>query len=101
MPGQVKVTGIDNIADAAYTPPTLTSLAVDQEGFARRAVDLLLMRIEESRRDEGLPRYPQQTVQADFSIQVRQSTEDRAPEHGPAQAGEATGQAGQNRASGT
>ena len=101
VPGQVKVTGIDNIADAASTSPTLTSLAVDQEGFARRAVDLLLMRIEESRRDEGLPRYPQQTVQADFSIQVRQSTEDRAPEHGPAQAGEATGQAGQNRASGT
>lgn len=74
VPEDMLVAGIDNIEDAAYTSPTLTSISVDHEDFAKQAVSALLMRITEAKNVSEMPRFPQQTVQATFNIEVREST---------------------------
>ncbi|MDO4899797.1 LacI family DNA-binding transcriptional regulator [Actinomyces sp.] len=74
VPGAVKVVGIDNIEDASFTSPTLTSLSVDHGEFAREAVRLLLTRIDEHHRDPDLPRMPRELIRPAFRIEVRQST---------------------------
>ncbi|PHP53763.1 LacI family DNA-binding transcriptional regulator [Actinomyces ruminis] len=74
VPDAVKVVGIDNIEDASFTSPTLTSLSVDHREFAREAIRLLLTRIDEHHRDPDLPRRPKELIQPAFRIEVRQST---------------------------
>ncbi|RAX21968.1 MULTISPECIES: LacI family DNA-binding transcriptional regulator [Actinomyces] len=74
VPDAVKVVGIDNIEDASFTSPTLTSLSVDHREFAREAIRLLMMRIDEHHRDPALPRQPRELIQPAFHIEVRQST---------------------------
>ncbi|WP_103063142.1 LacI family DNA-binding transcriptional regulator [Actinomyces qiguomingii] len=74
VPDAVKVVGIDNIEDASFTSPTLTSLSVDHREFARAAIRLLLTRIDEHHRDPELPRRPKELIQPAFRIEVRQST---------------------------
>lgn len=46
VPGQVSVTGFDNIDDAALSQPTLSTVHVNKEALGHRAVETLLWRIE-------------------------------------------------------
>lgn len=46
VPGDVDVVGFDDIEATTYSIPTITSVAPDRPGIARRAVRLLLDRIE-------------------------------------------------------
>ncbi|GGT35202.1 LacI family DNA-binding transcriptional regulator [Streptomyces althioticus] len=46
VPGDVDVVGFDDIEATRYSIPTITSVAPDKPGIARRAVELLLDRIE-------------------------------------------------------
>jgi len=46
VPGEVSVTGFDNIEDAYRMSPALTTVHVHKESLGRRAVDRLLGRIE-------------------------------------------------------
>ncbi len=45
VPGQVKVIGFDDVEEADYTTPSLTSIDPDHDLMARTAVDLLVARI--------------------------------------------------------
>lgn len=45
VPGQVKVIGFDNVAEAAFTVPSLSSVDPDLESIAKKAVDLLVGKI--------------------------------------------------------
>jgi DNA-binding LacI/PurR family transcriptional regulator len=45
VPGQVKVIGFDNVAEAAFTVPSLSSVDPDLGGIATKAVDLLVGKI--------------------------------------------------------
>lgn len=47
VPNDVKVVGFDNIDEAAYAVPSLTTVDPDRPAMARRAVDLLVDRISE------------------------------------------------------
>ncbi|WP_369208278.1 LacI family DNA-binding transcriptional regulator [Streptomyces sp. PU-14G] len=42
VPGQLAVTGFDNVKEAALTDPPLTTVGSDREAMARAAVDLVL-----------------------------------------------------------
>jgi Transcriptional regulators len=46
VPGQCSVTGFDNIEDAAWANPTLSTVNVQKEAIGRRAVEMLLRRLE-------------------------------------------------------
>ncbi|WP_435163519.1 LacI family DNA-binding transcriptional regulator [Paenibacillus glycanilyticus] len=46
VPGQCSVTGFDNIEDAALAKPTLSTVNVQKEAIGRRAVEMLLRRLE-------------------------------------------------------
>jgi LacI family transcriptional regulator len=50
VPGQVSVTGFDNVEDGSLSPVALTTVHVPKEALGRRAVELLLQRTRE--RDE-------------------------------------------------
>ena len=45
VPGRVKVIGFDNVAEAAFTVPSLSSVDPDLEAIANKAVDLLVGKI--------------------------------------------------------
>lgn len=69
VPEQVAVIGFDDIEEAQYSSPTLSSIAPGREQIARTAVELLRDRI--ARGDgAGAPR----TVVADFTVVAREST---------------------------
>lgn len=54
VPGELAVTGFDDVKEAALTDPPLTTVASDREAMARAAVDLVLddgLRIAGSRRE--------------------------------------------------
>ncbi|MBK7820907.1 MAG: LacI family DNA-binding transcriptional regulator [Tessaracoccus sp.] len=73
VPDDVAVVGFDNIDEAAYTRPTLTSVAPGREQIAREAVELLTLRIGETR----LPlesRAPIKRILADYEVVVRESS---------------------------
>ncbi|TRY19702.1 LacI family transcriptional regulator [Tessaracoccus rhinocerotis] len=73
VPQQVSVIGFDDIEDAAYTRPTLSSVSPGREQIARNAVELLELRISES--SKGLDaRKPVQRIFADFELRLRHST---------------------------
>lgn len=67
VPDTVAVIGFDDIEDAAYTSPTLSSISPGREQIAQEAVDLLLARIAGG--DEAFRR-----VIADFALVPREST---------------------------
>ncbi|MFJ2950631.1 LacI family DNA-binding transcriptional regulator [Streptomyces sp. NPDC087226] len=46
VPGDLDVTGFDDIEATRYSIPTITTVAPDKRGIARRAVELLLDRID-------------------------------------------------------
>lgn len=67
VPDQVAVIGFDDVDDARYSEPPLTSISPGREQIARTAVDLLAERIQ------GSMVAPRQVV-ADFEIVARHST---------------------------
>lgn len=69
VPGDVAVIGFDNIEDAEFSMPPLTSVEPGRDQIARTAVELLAEQIgiSDARREH-------QKVVADFAIKVREST---------------------------
>ena len=63
----VAVVGVDDIAEASFAAPTLSTVAIDRTVIAEAALDLLLRRLEG---DDGPPR----TVVAPHRLVVREST---------------------------
>lgn len=68
VPRDVAVIGFDNIEEAQYAVPSLTTVDPGRAEIARRAVDILVARIRESGE-----RAPVERVLADFSIVERES----------------------------
>lgn len=73
VPSQVAVIGFDDIDDASFMRPTLTSVAPGREQIARKAVELLAARIAETGKSLE-ERAPVQRIYADFEIKKREST---------------------------
>jgi DNA-binding LacI/PurR family transcriptional regulator len=73
VPEQVAVVGFDDIDEARYSVPPLTTVDPGREQIARAAVDLLVRRITQPDATR-----PFQRVVADFSIVGRESTGDVA-----------------------
>lgn len=69
VPGQVKVIGFDNVAEAAYTVPSLTSVDPDMEAIANKAVDLLVGKISGT-----VPPDAHEEFVSAYSIVAREST---------------------------
>ena len=69
VPEQVAVIGFDDIDEARYAAPPLSSVSPGREEIARTAVRLLQQQIE----DRDTPRAPVEVV-ADYEIVVREST---------------------------
>lgn len=76
VPDDVAVMGFDDIDEAAYTRPTLTSVAPGRDQIAHEAVQLLLLRIAEAKRPVE-DRAPIRRVYADFEVMPRESTASR------------------------
>jgi len=72
VPGDVAVIGFDDIEDAAYTRPTLSTIAPGRDEIASRAVALLQDRIAESNTSPD-GRKPIQRIFAQYELVVRQS----------------------------
>lgn len=73
VPAQVAVIGFDDIEEAAYTRPTLSSVSPGREQIARQAVELLHLRISETRAPLDA-RTPIQRIYADYDVMVRESS---------------------------
>jgi DNA-binding LacI/PurR family transcriptional regulator len=67
VPGRVAVIGFDDVDDARYAEPPLSSVAPGRDEIAQTAVDLLVERIAGSQ-------VPPRQVVADFTVVEREST---------------------------
>ncbi|TDE03454.1 LacI family transcriptional regulator [Jiangella asiatica] len=72
VPDQIAVIGFDDIEEARYSVPTLSSVSPGREQIARTAVQLLRARIAATA--DGEPAPPAE-VFADFELRLRESTE--------------------------
>lgn len=72
VPEQVAIIGFDDVEEASYTSPPLTSVSAGRAEIAREAIRLLVSRIDEAA--AGGPRSPAQLVLADYEIKVRESS---------------------------
>lgn len=72
VPQDVAVIGFDDIEDAAFSSPTLSTISPGRSQIAREAVGLLHEQIE-TRGDQGGRRAPIR-IDADFELVVREST---------------------------
>jgi len=77
VPDDLAVVGFDNIEEAAYAIPRLTTVAPDKQAIAETAVNLLHSRVVD--RDEREP----QAVEAAFRLEVRGSSRPRDAARGP------------------
>ncbi len=68
VPSTVAVIGIDDIEEAAYVTPSLTTIAPDKQAIARGAVEHLARRL-----DSGEAWTPEE-VTVGYSLVVREST---------------------------
>ncbi|MFF1832075.1 LacI family DNA-binding transcriptional regulator [Paenarthrobacter sp. NPDC058040] len=68
VPDEVAVAGFDDIDEARFSSPSLTTVAPGRTEIAERAVELLIQRIEENRSVAA-----GQQPEAAFSLRVRQS----------------------------
>lgn len=68
VPEDVAVVGFDNIDEAAYSTPSLTTIAPDKQRIAEVAVSLLMTLM-----DEGLETTSHDTL-TDFTLEIREST---------------------------
>jgi len=66
-PNQVRVVGFDNIAEAKYMVPSLTTVAPDHDWMAEMAVRLVVERIQD-------PSRPTAEYVAPFDVIAREST---------------------------
>lgn len=73
IPGQVAVIGFDDIEEASYTQPTLTSVQPGRAQIARDAVRLLAERIDD-RVAKAPVRKPAQRIFAEYTLVAREST---------------------------
>lgn len=73
VPGDVSVVGFDNIEDAQFSQPSLTTVDPGRREIARTAVELLCRRIEERSSPNGTPSEPVLHL-ADLRIVEREST---------------------------
>ena len=69
VPDQVKVIGFDNIEEGEYLVPSLSTIDPDHDGMARRAVELLVQRL-----NQAAPRSGHEEYVSNFSVVVREST---------------------------
>jgi DNA-binding LacI/PurR family transcriptional regulator len=67
IPGDVAVLGWDDIAEASYSNPSLTTITPDKAGIAHAAVDSLLHRLDGQEQD-------QTEITTAFTLTVRDST---------------------------
>lgn len=67
VPGDIQVVGFDNVPEASYSTPALTTVDPFIDDYAHRAVDMLIERIEGY---DGAPR----TFVTDFAVVERGST---------------------------
>ncbi|MGN9813683.1 LacI family DNA-binding transcriptional regulator, partial [Micromonospora sp. BQ11] len=67
VPGDIAVVGCDDVEEAAYATPSLTSIAPDKAAIARTAVDRLLAQVA------GEPVTPEE-IACGFELVVREST---------------------------
>ncbi|KAA8820211.1 LacI family transcriptional regulator [Bifidobacterium vespertilionis] len=75
VPDDVKVIGVDGIHETAYTVPSLSTVAVDFQDLARKALDLITSRIDAIASGEADdPGLPPRTLTADFTVIEREST---------------------------
>lgn len=73
VPNRVRVIGFDDIDDAAYTAPTLSSVSPGRQQIARTAVELVVRRIEEQSLAPQ-DRSPIERIFADYEVKVRESS---------------------------
>lgn len=73
VPGEVSVFGFDDIEDAGYTRPTLSTVSPGRHQIARQAVELLEMRIAEAHTPIEQHR-PIARIYADFDLVIRDSS---------------------------
>jgi LacI family transcriptional regulator, repressor for deo operon, udp, cdd, tsx, nupC, and nupG len=73
VPDDVAVVGFDDVEEASYANPTLTSIRPDKEGIAEAAVELLVGRLDGSRTGE-----PKELV-LDHQLIVRESSMHSGP----------------------
>ncbi|WP_353809002.1 LacI family DNA-binding transcriptional regulator [Agromyces sp. SYSU T00194] len=79
VPGDVSVLGFDDLDEAAYSLPSLSSVDPGREWIARTAVELLVGRIDGSR----VGSEPPSVRLADFAVVERESAPAAAPVAGP------------------
>ncbi len=73
VPGDVSVFGFDDIEDAAYTRPTLSSVSPGRDQIAREAVQILEARVAEAHAPFD-QRQPVHRIYADFELVPRESS---------------------------
>ncbi|MFT3889428.1 MAG: LacI family DNA-binding transcriptional regulator [Arachnia sp.] len=73
VPERIAVIGFDDVEDASFAHPTLTSVSPGREQIAREAVRLLMLRIAEAGMSLTETR-PAQSIRADFEIMARESS---------------------------
>ncbi|MGI5194841.1 LacI family DNA-binding transcriptional regulator [Streptomyces sp. CA-288835] len=72
VPEQVKVIGFDNVQESEYLIPSLSTIDPDHDTMARRAIELLAARIEQT--EPGEPGADREEFVSRFSVVVREST---------------------------
>lgn len=73
VPDAIAVIGFDDVEDASFAHPTLSTVQPGRAQISREAVRLLLYRIAEAA-DPSLRRLPVQNIQAGFQVMQREST---------------------------
>lgn len=68
IPEDVAVVGFDDIEDGRFATPPLTTIAPDKEEIGRRAVELLIGRIDGTRTG------PREKIEPPFCLRIRRST---------------------------